>query len=166
MYALGEIFTTVDKMRGKKTGEKHWDADSSVSSLYCCNESCWFAEEVHNLLKGLVLFQYDKQAEKLQLGYEEALHTMEAALPEVWPEGLQNNQAPVTTTPEPTIISVKCPFHTWVRKYSISLHVFIVVIGLRCVDIFSEKTFMRNSAFSINLHQPSVYKVNINIPES
>uniref|UniRef100_A0A8C4E9K8 Elongator complex protein 1 n=1 Tax=Dicentrarchus labrax TaxID=13489 RepID=A0A8C4E9K8_DICLA len=67
MYALGEIITTVDKMR------------------------------VHNLLKALVLFQFDKQAEKLQLAYEEALQTMEAAVPEVWPEGLQNSQAPVNT---------------------------------------------------------------------
>lgn len=54
------------------------------------------AEEVHNLLKALVLFQFDRQAEKLQLAYEEALQMMEAAVPEVWPEGLQNNQAPVT----------------------------------------------------------------------
>uniref|UniRef100_A0A3B4WUV3 Elongator complex protein 1 n=1 Tax=Seriola lalandi dorsalis TaxID=1841481 RepID=A0A3B4WUV3_SERLL len=68
MYALGEIITTVDKMR----------------------------EEVHSLLKALVLFQFDKQAEKLQLAYEEALQMMETAVPEVWLESLQNNQAPVT----------------------------------------------------------------------
>ncbi|XP_053284778.1 elongator complex protein 1 isoform X2 [Pleuronectes platessa] len=81
MYALGEIITTVDKMR----------------------------EEVHNLLKGLVLFQYDKQAEKLQLSYDEALHMMEAALPEVWPEGLQNNQAPLTG-PNSTANSIMASF--------------------------------------------------------
>uniref|UniRef100_A0A665V896 Elongator complex protein 1 n=1 Tax=Echeneis naucrates TaxID=173247 RepID=A0A665V896_ECHNA len=68
MCALGEIITTVDKMR----------------------------EEVHNLLKALVLFQFDKQAEKLQAAFEEALQTMETAVPEVWPEGLQQNQAPIT----------------------------------------------------------------------
>uniref|UniRef100_A0A669ER50 Elongator complex protein 1 n=1 Tax=Oreochromis niloticus TaxID=8128 RepID=A0A669ER50_ORENI len=65
MFALAEIITTVDKMR------------------------------VHNLLKVLVLFQFDKQAEKLQLTYDEALQMMEAAVPEVWPEGLQTSQAPV-----------------------------------------------------------------------
>ncbi|XP_060935405.1 elongator complex protein 1 [Limanda limanda] len=81
MYALGEIITTVDKMR----------------------------EEVHNLLKGLVLFQYDKQAEKLQLSYDEALHSMEAALPEVWPEGLQSNQAPLTG-PNSTANSIMASF--------------------------------------------------------
>uniref|UniRef100_A0A8D3DMJ3 Elongator complex protein 1 n=1 Tax=Scophthalmus maximus TaxID=52904 RepID=A0A8D3DMJ3_SCOMX len=68
MYALGEIVTTVDKMR----------------------------EEVHNLLKALVLFQLDRQAEKLQQTFEEALQTTEAALPEVWPDGIQNNNAPST----------------------------------------------------------------------
>uniref|UniRef100_A0A665V8G8 Elongator complex protein 1 n=1 Tax=Echeneis naucrates TaxID=173247 RepID=A0A665V8G8_ECHNA len=83
MCALGEIITTVDKMR----------------------------EEVHNLLKALVLFQFDKQAEKLQAAFEEALQTMETAVPEVWPEGLQQNQAPVTRIPEMIIItSVTCMF--------------------------------------------------------
>ena len=53
------------------------------------------AEEVHGLLKALVLFQFDKQAQKLQLVYEEALQMMEAAVPEVWPELLLNSQAPV-----------------------------------------------------------------------
>ena len=56
-------------------------------------------EEVHSLLKALVLFQFDKQAEKLQLTYEEALQMIEAAVPEVWPEGLQSSQAPVNRTP-------------------------------------------------------------------
>lgn len=55
-------------------------------------------EEVHSLLKALVLFQFDGQAEKLQLAYEEALQMMAAALPEVWQEGLQRNQIPVTAT--------------------------------------------------------------------
>ncbi|GAA6221988.1 elongator complex protein 1 [Lates japonicus] len=81
MYALGEIITTVDKMR----------------------------EEVHNLLKALVLFQFDKQAEKLQLAYEGALQMMEAAVPEVWPEGLQNNQAPLTG-PNSTANSIMASF--------------------------------------------------------
>nr|XP_019938997.1 PREDICTED: elongator complex protein 1 [Paralichthys olivaceus] len=81
MYALGEIITTVDKMR----------------------------EEVHSLLKALVLFQYDRQAEKLQLSYEEALHTMEAAIPEVWPEGLQNNHTPLTG-PNSTANSIMASF--------------------------------------------------------
>lgn len=51
---------------------------------------------MHGLLKALVLFQFDKQAEKLQPAYEEALQMMEAALPEVWLDGAQNNQTPVS----------------------------------------------------------------------
>ncbi|XP_026186169.1 elongator complex protein 1 isoform X1 [Mastacembelus armatus] len=81
MHALGEIITTVDKMR----------------------------EEVHNLLKALVLFQFDKQAEKLQVVYEEALQMMESAVPEVWPEGLPNNQAPLTG-PNSTANSIMASF--------------------------------------------------------
>uniref|UniRef100_A0A8D0CXI8 Elongator complex protein 1 n=1 Tax=Sander lucioperca TaxID=283035 RepID=A0A8D0CXI8_SANLU len=77
MYALGEILTTVDKMR------------------------------VHSALKALVLFQFDKQAEKLQLAYDDALQTMEAAVPEVWPEGLQNSQL---TGPNSTANSIMASF--------------------------------------------------------
>lgn len=53
------------------------------------------AEEVHSLLKALTLFQLERQAEKLQQLYEEALQTMEAAVPEVWPEGQHHGQTPV-----------------------------------------------------------------------
>uniref|UniRef100_A0A3Q3VQI1 Elongator complex protein 1 n=1 Tax=Mola mola TaxID=94237 RepID=A0A3Q3VQI1_MOLML len=81
MYALGELITTVDKMR----------------------------EEVHGLLKALVLFQFDKQAQKLQLVYEEGLQMMEAAVPEVWPEPLQNSQAPLTG-PDATANSIMASF--------------------------------------------------------
>uniref|UniRef100_A0AAQ5XH23 Elongator complex protein 1 n=1 Tax=Amphiprion ocellaris TaxID=80972 RepID=A0AAQ5XH23_AMPOC len=79
MYALGEMITSVDKMR----------------------------EEVHNLLKALVLFQFDKQAAKLQLSYEEALQMMEAAVPEVWPESLQNSQL---TGPNSTANSIMASY--------------------------------------------------------
>lgn len=81
MFALGEIISAVDKMR----------------------------EEVHNLLKVLVLFQFDKQAEKLQQTYEEALQVMEAAVPEVWPEGLQTSQGPLTG-PNSTANSITASF--------------------------------------------------------
>uniref|UniRef100_A0AAQ5XW04 Elongator complex protein 1 n=1 Tax=Amphiprion ocellaris TaxID=80972 RepID=A0AAQ5XW04_AMPOC len=79
MYALGEMITSVDKMR------------------------------VHNLLKALVLFQFDKQAAKLQLSYEEALQMMEAAVPEVWPESLQNSQA-LLTGPNSTANSIMASY--------------------------------------------------------
>ncbi|XP_060904535.1 elongator complex protein 1 [Labrus mixtus] len=81
MCVMSDIITTVDKMR----------------------------EEMHNLLKALLMFQFDKQAEKLQKAYEEALQMMEAAAPEVWPEGQQNNQAPLTG-PNSTANSIMASF--------------------------------------------------------
>ncbi|XP_074530734.1 elongator complex protein 1 [Halichoeres trimaculatus] len=81
MCALGDIITTVDKMR----------------------------EEIHSLLKALVLFQFHKQAEKLQLALSEALQMMEAAIPEVWPENLQSSQTPLTG-PNSTANSIMASF--------------------------------------------------------
>ncbi|XP_075904166.1 elongator complex protein 1 isoform X2 [Nelusetta ayraudi] len=81
MFALGDAIATVDKMR----------------------------EEVHGLLKALALFQLERQAEKLQQAYEEALQTMEAAVPEVWPEGQQNSQTPLTG-PNTTANSIMASF--------------------------------------------------------
>ncbi|XP_061541466.1 elongator complex protein 1 isoform X2 [Phycodurus eques] len=66
-YALGEIVTSVDKMR----------------------------EEVQALLKALVLFRLDERAEELQLVFEEALRAMEEAVPEVWPQGTHSSRAPM-----------------------------------------------------------------------
>uniref|UniRef100_A0A8C6NK76 Elongator complex protein 1 n=1 Tax=Nothobranchius furzeri TaxID=105023 RepID=A0A8C6NK76_NOTFU len=81
MHVIGEIITTVDKMR----------------------------EEIHGLLRALVLFQFDKQAEKLQRVYDEALQMMEGSVLEVWPEGLQNTSAPVTG-PNSTANSIMASF--------------------------------------------------------
>uniref|UniRef100_A0A672ZQF0 Elongator complex protein 1 n=1 Tax=Sphaeramia orbicularis TaxID=375764 RepID=A0A672ZQF0_9TELE len=99
MYALGEIITTVDKMR----------------------------EEVHSLLKTLVLFQFDKHAEKLQQAYDEALHKMEAAIPEVWPDGLQNNQAPTGWCSSESNISWSCRS----LKSILFIHLFIFLSNVQ-----------------------------------
>ncbi|XP_038147078.1 LOW QUALITY PROTEIN: elongator complex protein 1 [Cyprinodon tularosa] len=87
MHAMSEIITAVDKMR----------------------------EEIHGLLKALVLFQFDKQAEKLQLAYEDALQMMEGAVPEVWPEGLMSTSAPVTG-PNSTANSIMASFQQQQQK--------------------------------------------------
>uniref|UniRef100_A0A8C6KL75 Elongator complex protein 1 n=1 Tax=Nothobranchius furzeri TaxID=105023 RepID=A0A8C6KL75_NOTFU len=65
--------------------------------------------EIHGLLRALVLFQFDKQAEKLQRVYDEALQMMEGSVLEVWPEGLQNTSAPVTG-PNSTANSIMASF--------------------------------------------------------
>ncbi|KAJ3588151.1 hypothetical protein NHX12_011746 [Muraenolepis orangiensis] len=68
LHALADIVGAVDKLR----------------------------EELHSLLKALVLFQYDKQAQKLQLAYDEALLMLQVAIPEVWQEAALQTQAPIT----------------------------------------------------------------------
>lgn len=65
---------------------------------------------MHSLLKALVLFQFDKQAEKLQLAFEEALQMMEAAVPDVWPQGLSTSQTPVNITAMNTLPTYSAAF--------------------------------------------------------
>uniref|UniRef100_A0A672ZMJ2 Elongator complex protein 1 n=1 Tax=Sphaeramia orbicularis TaxID=375764 RepID=A0A672ZMJ2_9TELE len=81
------------KAERKKLSLKEGSPLEDKALMYALGEI--ITTEVHSLLKTLVLFQFDKHAEKLQQAYDEALHKMEAAIPEVWPDGLQNNQAPV-----------------------------------------------------------------------
>ncbi|XP_033841778.1 elongator complex protein 1 [Periophthalmus magnuspinnatus] len=81
IHALGEIITTVDKMR----------------------------EEVHGLLKMLVLFEFERQAHRLQEQYAEALSLLEAAVPEVWPNNALNNCTPLTG-PQSTANSISASF--------------------------------------------------------
>ncbi|KAL0974256.1 hypothetical protein UPYG_G00217790 [Umbra pygmaea] len=81
LHAMAEVVQSVDKMR----------------------------EEVHSLLKALVLFQFDGQAGKLQHAYGDALQMMEAGLPEVWEGGLQLTQAPITG-PNSTANSITASF--------------------------------------------------------
>ncbi|XP_028315057.1 elongator complex protein 1 isoform X2 [Gouania willdenowi] len=87
MFALSEIISTVDKMR----------------------------EEIHILLKTLVLFHLDKHAEKLQREYESALQTMEGALPEVWNEGLNSSNTQLTG-PNSTANSIMASFQQQQQK--------------------------------------------------
>lgn len=64
-----------------------------IISEWCLICPSWpSVEEIHALLKALVLFHFNCQAEKLQTAFAEALLMMEAALPEVWPENLQSSQ--------------------------------------------------------------------------
>uniref|UniRef100_A0A8C1FHC5 Elongator complex protein 1 n=1 Tax=Cyprinus carpio carpio TaxID=630221 RepID=A0A8C1FHC5_CYPCA len=81
LNALTQIITIVDKMR----------------------------EEVHSLLKALVLFQFDGAASSLQRDYGELLQLMETALPEIWTDNLQQGQTPLTG-PNSTANSIMASF--------------------------------------------------------
>uniref|UniRef100_A0A7N6A6W0 Elongator complex protein 1 n=1 Tax=Anabas testudineus TaxID=64144 RepID=A0A7N6A6W0_ANATE len=93
------------KAERKKLSLKEGSPMEDRALMYALGE----IKDVHSLLKALVLFEFDKQAEKLQLAYEDALQMMAAAVPEVWPEGLQNNQAPLTG-PNSTANSIMASF--------------------------------------------------------
>uniref|UniRef100_A0A8C5BRA3 Elongator complex protein 1 n=1 Tax=Gadus morhua TaxID=8049 RepID=A0A8C5BRA3_GADMO len=93
LHALADIIGTVDKIRGG---------------------------ELHSLLKALVLFQYDRLAQKLQLAYEEALLMMEAAIPEVWSDGGPPSQTPVTG-PDSTANSITASLQNQARPTSLPL---------------------------------------------
>uniref|UniRef100_A0A8C2WX10 Elongator complex protein 1 n=1 Tax=Cyclopterus lumpus TaxID=8103 RepID=A0A8C2WX10_CYCLU len=73
------------KAERKKLSLKEGSPMEDRALVYALGEI--LTTEVHGLLKALVLFQFDKQAEKLQPAYEEALQAMEAAVPEVWLTG-------------------------------------------------------------------------------
>uniref|UniRef100_A0A7N6BIW1 Elongator complex protein 1 n=1 Tax=Anabas testudineus TaxID=64144 RepID=A0A7N6BIW1_ANATE len=95
------------KAERKKLSLKEGSPMEDRALMYALGEIS--TTDVHSLLKALVLFEFDKQAEKLQLAYEDALQMMAAAVPEVWPEGLQNNQAPLTG-PNSTANSIMASF--------------------------------------------------------
>lgn len=136
MCALAELVNTVDKMRG-----------TTINVFRNCR--IWFIclfthlpEEVHSLLKALVLFQFDKQAEKLQLAFEEALQMMEAAVPDVWPQGLSNSQTPVNITAINTLLIILqhyidiclfcvCSAH-WAKLYCKQHHGFVPAAAHSC----------------------------------
>ncbi|CAL8300618.1 unnamed protein product [Arctogadus glacialis] len=93
LHALADIIGTVDKIR----------------------------EELHGLLKALVLFQYDRQAQRLQRAYEEALLMMEAAIPAVWSDGgARPSQTPVTG-PDSTANSIMASLQNQARPTSLPL---------------------------------------------
>ncbi|XP_030620667.1 elongator complex protein 1 isoform X2 [Chanos chanos] len=102
------------KAEGKKHSLKEGSPFEDVALLHALTQIIHVVdkmrEEVHSLLKALVLFQYDKQACSLQQDYSEILQLIETAIPEIWHEGLQQTQTPVTG-PNSTANSIMASFH-------------------------------------------------------
>lgn len=78
-------------------------------------------EEVHSLLKTLVLFEFDTLASSLQAEYGDLLQLMEKGIPEIWNEGLHQGQTPVRQ-----------------RNTQMPLFIFIVVLTLQQQRTFSK----------------------------
>uniref|UniRef100_A0A8C6XZG5 Elongator complex protein 1 n=1 Tax=Naja naja TaxID=35670 RepID=A0A8C6XZG5_NAJNA len=65
LEALGEIVRSVDNLKG----------------------------EIHSILRHLVLYSYDEQAQELQQAFEDTLHLVESSLLEIWSPDLQQTAA-------------------------------------------------------------------------
>ncbi|XP_066469477.1 elongator complex protein 1 [Tiliqua scincoides] len=83
LEVLGEIVRSVDSLKG----------------------------ELHSLLKHLVLFGYDGQAQVLQKAFEETLHLMEQSLPEIWNPDLQQIPANPILGPNSTANSITAAYN-------------------------------------------------------
>ncbi|XP_015276159.1 PREDICTED: elongator complex protein 1 [Gekko japonicus] len=83
LEALGEIVQSIDSLKG----------------------------EVHSLLKYLVLFGYDGQAQELQQAFQETLHSVEHSLPEIWSPALQPFPASPVLGPSSTANSITAAYN-------------------------------------------------------
>ncbi|KAJ8268913.1 hypothetical protein COCON_G00115200 [Conger conger] len=103
-HSNSRISSRSSKNRRKAERKKHSLKEGSpledVALLHALSEIIHHVdglqEEVHNLLKALVLFGFDSQAGKLQQDYGEALRLMETAIPEIWQEDRLQSHAPIT----------------------------------------------------------------------
>lgn len=66
--------------------------------------------DVHILLKQLVLFGFDEQAEGLQQALEEVLQLMEASIPEIWTPALQQSSLNPVLGPNSTANSIMAAY--------------------------------------------------------
>uniref|UniRef100_A0A8B9J6R7 Elongator complex protein 1 n=1 Tax=Astyanax mexicanus TaxID=7994 RepID=A0A8B9J6R7_ASTMX len=88
-------------LTGSRIGSKYSQSNSRISKALC--------KEIHSLLKALVLFQFDTLASSLQTNYSELLQLIEKGIPEIWQEGLQQGQTPITG-PNSTANSIMASF--------------------------------------------------------
>ncbi|XP_066523069.1 putative elongator complex protein 1 isoform X2 [Hoplias malabaricus] len=101
------------KAEGKKHSLKEGSTFEDIALLHALNQIIHVAdrmrEEIHSLLKALVLFQFDSLATSLQADYSELLQLMEKGIPDIWNEGLQQGQTPITG-PNSTANSIMASF--------------------------------------------------------
>ncbi|KAI5100646.1 elongator complex protein 1 [Silurus meridionalis] len=101
------------KAEGKKHSLKEGSPFEDIALLHAIIQIIHIVdkmrEEIHSLLKALVLFQYDNLASSLQSEYSELLQLIDTGIPEIWHEGLQQNQTPVTG-PTSTANSIMASF--------------------------------------------------------
>ncbi|XP_058022152.1 elongator complex protein 1 isoform X3 [Ahaetulla prasina] len=66
--------------------------------------------EIHSLLRHLVLYSYDEQAQELQQAFEDTLHLVESSLLEIWSPGLQHTPDNPILGPNSTANSISAAY--------------------------------------------------------
>uniref|UniRef100_A0A8B9J6D8 Elongator complex protein 1 n=1 Tax=Astyanax mexicanus TaxID=7994 RepID=A0A8B9J6D8_ASTMX len=97
-------------LTGSRIGSKYSQSNSLKEHIQLLDTaSIADTDEIHSLLKALVLFQFDTLASSLQTNYSELLQLIEKGIPEIWQEGLQQGQTPITG-PNSTANSIMASF--------------------------------------------------------
>uniref|UniRef100_A0A4W4HKC3 Elongator complex protein 1 n=1 Tax=Electrophorus electricus TaxID=8005 RepID=A0A4W4HKC3_ELEEL len=101
-HSNSRISSRSSKNRRKAEGKKHSLKEGSpfedIALLHTSVSALLSTEEIHSLLRALVLFLFDVRASSLQAKYSELLQLIETSIPEIWHEGLQPGPAPVRRT--------------------------------------------------------------------
>ncbi|GAA6093027.1 elongator complex protein 1 [Tachysurus ichikawai] len=116
-HSNSHISSRSSKNRRKAEGKKHSLKEGSpfedIALLHAIIQIIHVVdkmrEEIHGLLKALVLFQFDKLASSLQSDYSELLQLIDRGIPVIWHEGIQQSQAPITG-PNSTANSIMASF--------------------------------------------------------
>ncbi|XP_026872147.2 elongator complex protein 1 isoform X2 [Electrophorus electricus] len=103
-HSNSRISSRSSKNRRKAEGKKHSLKEGSpfedIALLHALIQIIHVTdkmrEEIHSLLRALVLFLFDVRASSLQAKYSELLQLIETSIPEIWHEGLQPGPAPIT----------------------------------------------------------------------
>uniref|UniRef100_A0A4W4HIZ7 Elongator complex protein 1 n=1 Tax=Electrophorus electricus TaxID=8005 RepID=A0A4W4HIZ7_ELEEL len=112
-HSNSRISSRSSKNRRKAEGKKHSLKEGSpfedIALLHALIQIIHVTdkmrEEIHSLLRALVLFLFDVRASSLQAKYSELLQLIETSIPEIWHEGLQPGPAPVRRTP---VLTAQC----------------------------------------------------------
>ncbi|KAK3526535.1 hypothetical protein QTP70_030761 [Hemibagrus guttatus] len=116
-HSNSRISSRSSKNRRKAEGKKHSLKEGSpfedIALLHAIIQIIHVVdkmrEEIHSLLKALILFQFDKLASSLQSDYSELLQLIDASIPEIWHEGIQQSHTPITG-PNSTANSIMASF--------------------------------------------------------
>uniref|UniRef100_A0A8C6Y358 Elongator complex protein 1 n=1 Tax=Naja naja TaxID=35670 RepID=A0A8C6Y358_NAJNA len=119
LEALGEIVRSVDNLKG----------------------------EIHSILRHLVLYSYDEQAQELQQAFEDTLHLVESSLLEIWSPDLQQTaQHQVTCFTLDVHCDIPCMYKVGRAYGAIACHFFGLGKKLDIVPdwVFNSLHFIKN----------------------